>query len=317
MKPISGTFCDSSPSVPNARRVPPEMTTFAVCRRINDRRFLLRPDQKLTALFTWLLAACAPAFGVEVHAVTVMSSHYHMVVSCSEQRISDFYRQFNANLAKAINILRRRGRGTVWEPGKLNFVELKTVEAVVFEIAYAIVNPVAAGLVWRPEDWPGLSVQIDELGRRVLEGKRPDAYFGTTWSKRASLQVTLPQCLLELGENEARGLIAEQVRHLVSEAQGEIKKKRYRVLGPVAARNVSPSRCATTWETFGQLHPTFATGPGRVAERIEAALEVIEFRAAYRIAWARYQAGERDVVFPYGTYLMRVRHGVKVAPRPT
>ena len=317
LKRISGTLCDSSRGVPNPRLIPPEKTTFAVCRRINDRRFLLRPDEKLTALFTWLLAACAPLFGLEVHAVTVMSSHYHMVVSCSDQRISEFYGYFNANLGKAINNLRRIGRGTVWEPGKLNIVELKTVDAVVHAIAYAIVNPVAAGIVWSPEDWPGVSVQVDELGRRVLQGRRPDFYFSSTWDKRASLGVTLPACLLELGEEEARRHIAERVGHLLGQARAEIKKKRYRVLGPVAARTVSPMRRATSCETFGELQPTFATGPGNVAERIEAALRVIEFRAAYRRAWTRYKAGERDVVFPYGTYLMRVRHGVKVAPRPT
>jgi len=132
--------------VSQPRRYPVEKTTYAACRRVNDRRFLLRPDAKLTALFTWLLGVCAPIFGVEVHAVTVMSSHYHMVFSVADQRASDFFEMFNANLAKAVNVLRRLPRGIVWEPGKLSLVELKTVDAVVFEIAYAITNPVAAGL---------------------------------------------------------------------------------------------------------------------------------------------------------------------------
>jgi len=38
-------------------------------------------------------------------------------------------------------------RGILCPPGELGMVELKTTEAVVFQIAYAIVNPVAAGLV--------------------------------------------------------------------------------------------------------------------------------------------------------------------------
>ena len=31
----------------------------------------------------------------------------------------------------------------------------------------------------------------------------------------------------------------------------------------------------------------------------------------------RYKAGEEDVVFPYGTFRMRVRHGVRVADPPS
>ena len=64
------------------------------------------------------------------------------------------------------------------------------------------------------------------------------------------------------------------------------------------------------------IHPTFATGPGRVLERIAAAQELVVFLEDYRACWLRYQAGERDIVWPYGTYLMRVRHGMRVADPP-
>ncbi|MBX3273872.1 MAG: hypothetical protein KF729_26645 [Sandaracinaceae bacterium] len=41
------------------------------------------------------------------------------------------------------------------------------------------------------------------------------------------------------------------------------------------------------------------------------------FRAEYRAAWTRYRVGERDVLFPYGTLMMRLRHRVEVAPAPS
>ena len=149
-----------------------------------------------------------------------------------------------------------------------------------------------------------MSVQVEDIGRRVLEETRPGFYFSRSWKKRSGVSITLPACLLELGEDEARALIAKSVRSQVAEARAEIKRKHFRVLGPVAARNVSPSRRATSWETFGVVHPTFATGPGRVVETIAAALEVMAFRQEYRAAWRRYRDGDKDVVFPYGTYLM-------------
>ncbi|MEZ4340693.1 MAG: transposase [Sandaracinaceae bacterium] len=300
------------------RRIPTPRTTFAVFRRVHDRRFLLRPDEPLTALVTWLLATLAPMFGVEVHAFTVMSSHFHAVVSVEDQRISELFCLFDALLAKSVNVLRRARRGIVWAPGELGIVECKTVKAEIFEIAYAIVNPVAAGLVWQPEDWPGLSIQVEDLGRRVLDGVRPGFFFDpTSWEHEASLAVTLPPRLLaEYGEEEARRRIAIEVKRQVAAAHADIRAKRWRVLGPVAARNVSPYRRAKTWETFGVIHPHFAAGPGCIDERIDAALELVTFRQEYRACWRRYLAGERDVVFPYGTYLMRVRHGVRVADPP-
>jgi len=304
--------------VTDARRIPMERATFAVCRRVHDRRFLLRPDAAMTALVLWLLAVCAPLFGVEVNAITVMSTHYHLVLSVADQRISQFFELFNAWLAKGVNVLRGARRGIVWEPGGLSIVELKTVDAVIFEIAYCIVNPVAAGLVWRPQDWPGLSVQVEDLGRRVLSGSRPGFFFDPRrWVPEASLTVTWPPCLLELGEDEARRLVAAEVARQVAQARAEIKARYGKVLGPVAARNASPFQRAKSWETFGALNPHFATGPGCVAERIEAAVELVAYLEDYRAAWRRYRAGESDLVFPYGCYLMRVRHGVRVAPAPS
>jgi len=45
--------------------------------------------------------------------------------------------------------------------------------------------------------------------------------------------------------------------------------------------------------------------------RIEVLGQLTAFLADYRVALAEYLAGKRRVEFPAGTYLMRVRHGVK------
>jgi len=38
-----------------------------------------------------------------------------------------------------------------------------------------------------------------------------------------------------------------------------------------------------------------------------------EFLRAYRDAWSAMRAGVRDVLFPAGTYALRVFHGVRCA----
>jgi putative transposase len=204
-----------------------EKTTYAVCRRVQGRHFMLRPDARLTQLFTWLLATCAPAFGVEIHAVCVMSSHFHLVLSVDEQKVSTFMAKLDANLAKAVNVLRRARRGVLWEPGTLGIVECKTLDAVIFELAYCIVNPVAAGLVWQPGDWPGLNVLADQIGERLLEADLPDFYFrARAWSARAALRVMLPDCLVALGEAEARRRIAAEVERQLAKAHADIRARR-------------------------------------------------------------------------------------------
>lgn len=302
------------------RRMPMEPTTFAVCRRVHDRRFALRPDSALTSLVVWLLGLFLPRFGVELHAATVMSTHYHLVVTASEQRLSDLMERLNATLAKAVNVLRKSRRGILWTPGELSIVELKTERAMVFQIAYAIVNPVASGLVWDPEDWPGLCVRVDQMhgGVGELRGTRPGFFFRTArWAETSVVRVTLPPPLLALGEDVARDLIRREVERQLAEAQLKIRAKRFRVLGPVAARNVSPYRRAKTGEEFGALNPRLAAGPGE-HEALKAAIEeYVSFQLEYRAAWKRYKAGEVGVVFPYGTLRMRMRFRVRVAEPPT
>ena len=48
-------------------------------------------------------------------------------------------------------------------------------------------------------------------------------------------------------------------------------------------------------------------------KRIEALGRLVEFLHSYRIAWKARRAGKGGVVFPHGTYLLRVLHGVPCA----
>jgi hypothetical protein len=49
-------------------------------------------------------------------------------------------------------------------------------------------------------------------------------------------------------------------------------------------------------------------------KRVEALGRLVGFLRAYREAWVTRQRGVRDVVFPAGTYLLRVAHGVPCVP---
>jgi putative transposase len=81
------------------RRVRPN-ATYAICLRVEGRRFLLRPDSVLTSLFIWVLAVTAEQFGVIVHVATCMSTHFHLVVTVRNADVSEFMHRLDLRLAR-------------------------------------------------------------------------------------------------------------------------------------------------------------------------------------------------------------------------
>jgi hypothetical protein len=85
------------------------------------------------------------------------------------------------------------------------------------------------------------------------------------------------------------------------------------VLGADRAVRVSPYERATSFEALRALNPTFAVGHGNGDAWRRAAAAVRSFRATYRAALERWCAGVRSVLFPAGTWWMRVLHAVGVS----
>jgi hypothetical protein len=78
-------------------------------------------------------------------------------------------------------------------------------------------------------------------------------------------------------------------------------------------RVLAQSRCdrpSTPGGYFG-IRPTVIAGDKQ--QRINALAEEALFRAEHEAARLAFKAGNRDVVFPNGTYLMRVRCGCACA----
>jgi len=55
--------------------------TVMVTRRTLRRHHLFRPDPAIRKLYLYTLAVCAKQFGILVHAVTLMSTHEHLIVA--------------------------------------------------------------------------------------------------------------------------------------------------------------------------------------------------------------------------------------------
>jgi len=58
-----------------------EGTTYMITRRTTQRQFLLKPSALTNQIFLYCLAVAAERTSVVLHAVCVLSNHYHLVAT--------------------------------------------------------------------------------------------------------------------------------------------------------------------------------------------------------------------------------------------
>ena len=297
------------------RYVSPALPIF-ITRRTVCRFYLLRPDRELTEGFLYCLAFAAEKFGVQVHAACVMSTHVHLVVTDVRGNYPDFLQCMNRLFANVTKVLRGWGH-EVFNAAGPSAVILRTPGAIVDKAAYTIANPVACGAVRSHREWPGFVTRVSDMGqlRRVV--KRPARYFDKDgrMPEEVELRLELPEALVELhGEDGARRLIAESLDAKERKARAEVRARKHVFLGADRVRKASPYKRAKSYEVFGALDPKWATTSGGKEAYLEEAQRYRTYQTEYRAAWERWTTGDREVVFPFGTWVMRVRHGARCEP---
>lgn len=287
-------------------------TTYLVTRRCAQRQFLLRPSAETTAIFRYVLALAVHRFGVQLHAACVLSNHFHLVVTDPHACLPAFNQYLDSLVARAVNASLGRWE-SFWAPSSYSAVALSGPEDILAKMAYALANPAAAGLVRRGRDWPGLWTGPGQLGTTIA-ARRPTAFFraGGGLPEALDLALELPPGFPS----------AEAFRRDVADAlaQAETHAARERVRAGRGFLGVARVLAQKWWVRPTQGEPRRELNP-RVAaldkwKRIEALTRLVDFLKAYRNAWAARRAGVPDVVFPAGTYLLRVVHGVPCGGSP-
>ncbi|WP_437722150.1 transposase [Sorangium sp. So ce861] len=288
--------------------------TYMITRRVLRRHLLFRPDAALTQLLIYALAVSARRYGVQVHALCAMSTHLHLIVTDAAGVLPRFLQFFHRIVALGTKVL-RTWEGPVWDHEAPSVVRLLTRGAVVEKIAYILANPVAAGLVRHAREWPGANVDIDALGRGELRAARPSAYLdpeNPQWPEEIALSLPLPPVIEQDSAEAFREEVAAELERQEAQAHAELLRQGRRFLGAERVSAVSPYARATSFEALRECNPTFAVGREQGDARRVAGAAVRAFRASYRAALERWRAGVRSVVFPAGTWWMRVFHGVMV-----
>jgi hypothetical protein len=284
-----------------------------ITRRTLRRTHLLRPDPDLNNLYTYCLAVLAARYEVLVHGAVLMSTHEHLIVTDVKGVLPRFLQDLHRLVALGVKVL-RKWEGAVWDHEKTSVVELRTPQAVIEKLAYLMANPVAAGLVQRAKQWPGVTTLPEHLGRTTWTATRPDFYFdedSATWPQVATLQLTMPA--IDMREAAVRESVRTELGSLELAAREQVAAKGWRFMRREQLANLSPYHRARSWEPARGRNPSFAVGRGQRDAFSEAVLQLRAFRKAYRSAIEQWRTGLRSVLFPTGTWLMHWLHRVSLA----
>jgi putative transposase len=116
-------------------------------------------------VFLDVLAATCERFNWVVHAYCLMTNHYHLLVETPDANLSKGMRQLNGVFTQSVN--RTHGRSGHLFQGRFKAILVER-EAYLLELSrYVVLNPVRAGMVAAPGDWPWSSYRatVGEVGR--------------------------------------------------------------------------------------------------------------------------------------------------------
>lgn len=232
-----------------------------------------------------------------------MSTHEHLVVTDVRGCLPRFLAELHRTVALCVKVL-RKWEGEVWDGGKTSVVELRTTQAIIEKLAYIAANPVAAGLVRRHTEWPGITTLPKDLGHATWTARRPTVYLdeaNPSWPEAATLRLS-PVSLPGMTKQQIRSTVATELNRLEAEAHTSVQAKGWVVLGARQLQRLSPFKRAKSREPLRALNPTFAVGRGQ-NEPSSLPPKCCE-SSTWRIA-TRWMLGDAE----YATPSFRVRLG--------
>lgn len=100
-----------------------------------------------------------------IYAYVLMPTHFHLIIGIpAKGSLSDFMRDLKRRTAREYFELYDMPAGRLWE-NRFDDVNLHSEEMFITKFNYIHMNPVKAGLVEKPEDWPYSSAGYYSVGK--------------------------------------------------------------------------------------------------------------------------------------------------------
>jgi len=151
-------------------------TVYHVYQRGNNKAFIYRSDSD-KAMFLKTLSETMAKFDLTLLYYVIMDNHFHLVVRTGQSSLSDFMQTLQRTYTYRYNVRYSR-TGTIYA-GRFKSVHVGSDRQLKHLIYYLAYNPVVAGMVGSPEEYPWCTHQFIMDGIvSLVDGDRLLEHFG-------------------------------------------------------------------------------------------------------------------------------------------
>ncbi len=302
-------FCVFSSVGRPLRWVPQGGLVEVTCRTIQGRA-LLRPSAELNRRVLGVIGRAQRRECMEIHAVVVLSSHYHLLLSPeAPDELVRFMHFVQTNIAKEAGDL-HGWTGSFWARRYRHVPVSDETEAQVARLRYVLENSVKENLVARLRDWPGVHSASAMIEGRPMEGvwyDRTALYEARCRGERVELEdfaepesITLSPlpCWQGLPDEDVRELLAALIETIERENDARRRADGQGVLGVGAIRRRHPHERPEKLQRSPA--PRFHAATRQAWRLMRDAYR--EFAAAFRDAAEVLRLGAAQPRFPAGSF---------------
>jgi len=278
---------------------------YLITNNATDHMFLFRPDNEVEQIVGERLVAAAEHRGIEIYAFICLSSHFHAIARAPRGNMADFLRDFEGAVGADLN--RKWGRSGGFFARRATAEPILDDKALLDKVVYILANPAASDLVVTIHDWPGLSSAPELLQnkKRTFRVFRRRAWHAAGRPKNKSRfvrDVEFKHAVLPMFAHLAPEERAAKLAQLLAAREKEHAERRAREGKGILGRERILR--ANWWDRPLNIeksprplcHASTKRGWNAYLKHRKA------FLAAYRVASARYLAGEPNVEFPRGSF---------------
>jgi len=281
-----------------------------VTNRTFQGRLLLRPSPLFNEVLLGVLGWAQSLTGMAIHAVVVLSNHYHLLCSPRDAvQLAKFECLFNSRLAKEVVRL-HKWRDKVWRK-RYNPISVSHEPAAqIGRLLYILSHGCKEGFVLSPREWPGVNC-IDAwlLGKplrgtlfnRTLEyeANRKGLEYGIRdFSTPQTVELTPLPCWQDLALEDIRS----RIRDLVHQVEQEALQRRVETGRPCKGASWVLAQDPHAFPLFSERSPAPAVHAATRNVRKAMRNAYRAFVAAYRSAAERLRKGDVAVEFPPGCF---------------
>ena len=294
------------------RYIPPDSLVEVSAKTIQGR-YLRRPGSEMNRRFIGVLARAKSLYEVRVHSVSVMSNHWHGLVSPADaEELALFMNYVQGNVADEAGDL-HDWDGPFWHDRYHAVLVSEEPEAQHQRLSYCLAQGTKEGLVERPERWPGVhsvfalrdgeslrGVWYDRTARCQAGRRKNDDSTVEDFAREEILHLDPLPCWVAVGlsTEQMQARVAEMVDHIAQEAADRHRAEGTRPADPEVFLHVPPHQRPKS--TKRSPRPFVHAASRKVRERFREAYRL--FSEAYRAAAELLRAGEREVEFPEGSF---------------